>query len=519
MRANREHSLVPAAVPRCALVSVEPASLEGIPKQGEVLAGKYEVESVLGAGGMGVVLAARHLTLGHKVAVKFLLPEVAKRQPEAVERFLREARAATQLKSEHVARVMDVATAEGGAAYLVMEFLEGRDLARVLREDGQLSIAAVVDYTLQAGEALAEAHARGIVHRDLKPANLFLTRGVDGSPLVKVLDFGISKAPVQGERGITRTDAIMGSPGYMSPEQIISAKNVDQRSDVWGLGIVLYELTSGLPPFDGDNIATLSAQIVTETPKPVAELRPEVPKALSDVIATCLEKEPQRRFGSMAELSAALAPFASPASAHLAERIRRMAGAASIAFAPTIQASAAESRALRAEAATARASSASARTEGNWERTGTSNGRRSKLFLLAGAAAVAAVALVAFAAGRRSQEPGRDEGKRSPASAVAPPAPSPKPEPAATISAEPIRPSLADGDVRGSASPPTAQPSVRDANRDGRDGERQRIRPRVTQVPATRCPKGESPSEGHCCKTGLVWLNGRCDRPIATKLP
>ena len=143
-------------------MSVEPEALEGIPKPGEVLAGKYEVEGVLGAGGMGVVLAARHVGLGQRVAVKFLLPDVAKRQPEAVERFLREARAATQLKSEHVARVMDVATAEGGAAYLVMEYLEGQDLGRVLQEQGRLPISDVVDYALQAAEALAEAHGRGI---------------------------------------------------------------------------------------------------------------------------------------------------------------------------------------------------------------------------------------------------------------------------------------------------------------------------------------------------------------------
>ena len=148
-------------------VSVEPEMLEGIPKPGDVLAGKYEVEGVLGAGGMGVVLAARHVALGQRVAIKFLLPEVAKRQPEAVERFLREARAATQLKSEHVARVTDVATAEGGAAYLVMEYLEGQDLGRVLKEQGRLPISEVVDYTLQAAEALAEAHGRGIVHLSL----------------------------------------------------------------------------------------------------------------------------------------------------------------------------------------------------------------------------------------------------------------------------------------------------------------------------------------------------------------
>jgi eukaryotic-like serine/threonine-protein kinase len=504
-------------------VSVEAEALEGIPKPGEVLAGKYEIEGLLGAGGMGVVLAARHSALGQKVAVKFLLPDVAKRQPDAVERFLREARAATQLKSEHVARVMDVATAEGGAAYLVMEFLDGRDLGRVLRDEGRLPVASVVDYALQAAEALAEAHGRGIVHRDLKPANLFLTRGVDGSPLVKVLDFGISKASSKGERGITRTDAVMGSPGYMAPEQIISAKNVDQRADVWGLGIVLYELTTGVPPFDGDNIATLSAQIVTETPKLVSELRPDVPKALSDAIAKCLEKDATRRFSSMSELAAALEPFASSSSKHVAERIRRMASASSVAFAPTINASAAESRALRGEAlggVPTELASATARTDGNWERTRTASGGRNKVFLFGGGGALAAVALVAFLAGQRSQGKAQD-GAKAPAAVtdVAPPPVASNPE----TKPKPFQPEPKSGaDDLPSQPSRSSPPSTREGtSREGTSREGT-TRPRAARPagPTTqRCAKGESMSDGHCCKSGLVWLNGRCDRPIATSLP
>jgi serine/threonine-protein kinase len=489
-------------------LSAEDENLDGIPKPGETIDGKYEVEAVVGAGGMGVVLAARHVALGQRVAVKFLLPDVAKRQPEAVERFLREARAATQLKSEHVARVMDVATAEGGAAYLVMEYLEGQDLRRVLEETGPLPIDALVDYALQAAEALAEAHARGIVHRDLKPANLFLTRGIDGSPLVKVLDFGISKAPATGERGITRTDAVMGSPGYMSPEQIRSAKNVDQRSDVWGLGIVLYELVTGRPPFDGDNIATLSAQIVTETPKPVETLRTDAPRALADAIAKCLEKEPSKRFSNMSELAAALAPFASPAGALVAERIRRMTGSG-IAFAPTVLANAAESRALRAAAPTELAPSA--RTDGNWERSKLTTKGRSKAVLASGGAALVAVALVAFVAGRRSQKPEPEKvpavaSEEAPRAPVASSEPANAPAPTATPRVEPE---------------PSAKPSSKTSpTSTGRDGSERR-RPRITRPsqPTPRCEKGESLSNGHCCKTGLVWLNGRCDRPIATTLP
>ncbi len=489
-------------------MSSEDEALEGIPKPGETIAGKYEVEGVVGTGGMGVVLAARHVALGQRVAVKFLLPDVAKRQPEAVERFLREARAATQLKSEHVARVMDVSTAEDGSAYLVMEFLEGQDLRRVLEREGSLPIDHAIDYALQAAEALAEAHARGIVHRDLKPANLFLTRGIDGSPLVKVLDFGISKAPATGERGITRTDAVMGSPGYMSPEQIRSAKSVDQRSDVWGLGIVLYELVSGQPPFDGDNIATLSAQIVVETPKSVEILRPEAPKALADAIAKCLEKESNKRFSTMSELATALAPFASPAGALVAERIRRMTGSG-IAFAPTLLASAAESRALVAGAPTELAPAA--RTDGNWERSKTGSRGRSKTVLISGGAALVAVALVGFFAGRRSQTPERDKELAVASEKAPPPVASSEaitaPTPAVTARVEP-EPSAKS----------STKTSPTSTGRDGSDRRRTRIT-RPTQPTTPRCERGETLSNGHCCKTGLVWLNGRCDRPIATTLP
>src|SRR5688500_5521935 len=228
-------------------------------------------------GGMGVVLAAKHVGLGQRVAVKMLRPEIAK-LPEAAERFLREARASTTLRSGNVARVLDVGKLDNGAPYMVMEFLEGKDLHALASTESPLPIAASVGYVLQAAEALAEAHATGIVHRDLKPANLFLTAGADGSPLVKVLDFGISKANLPGEHGITATDAVLGSPGYMSPEQIRSAKHVDQRADVWGLGVTLYELLTGCPPFDGASVAAVSVQIVLETQKPVHERRPDAPE-------------------------------------------------------------------------------------------------------------------------------------------------------------------------------------------------------------------------------------------------
>jgi tRNA A-37 threonylcarbamoyl transferase component Bud32 len=476
---------------------LEEEELKGLPKAGDVLAGRYAIEGVIGQGGMGVVLAARHTVLGQRVAVKFLLPELAKRQPEAAERFVREARAAIHLKSEHVARVMDVGTEANGAAYMVMEFLEGRDLQRVAREQAPLGVAWVVDCVLQAAEALAEAHAAGIVHRDLKPANLFLTTHADGSPLVKVLDFGISKAAVPGERGITRTDAVMGSPGYMAPEQIRSAKHVDQRADVWGLGIVLYELLTGRPPFDGDNIATLSAQIVLETPTPADTVRPEIPKGLAEAVARCLEKDPAGRFQNVAALARALSPFGTPASATLVERIGRI-GVPTSGYAETINASAA----ALAPAAT----QGGPGTQGTWERSGNPARRRTALFVAAGAAAALVVGLGAFYVGRSGSPPERrveSEPRRVRAAAASasvaeagiPVEPPPVVAPRATESAEPV--------------PQASAPSPADST-----AEKARTTPRM---PARlRCPAGQALSKGHCCASGLVWMNGRCDRPLAT---
>jgi serine/threonine protein kinase len=193
-------------------------------REGELLAGKYRVERVLGEGGMGVVVAARHVELDERVALKFLLPGTLG-QPDAVARFLREARAAARIRSEHVARVTDVGTLETGVPYMVMEFLEGADLSRILREHGPLPIEDAVDYVVQTCEAIADAHALGIIHRDLKPANLMLVTRSDGGSCVKVLDFGISKVsgPGQDAMAMTSTSTILGSPIYMSPEQMTSS--------------------------------------------------------------------------------------------------------------------------------------------------------------------------------------------------------------------------------------------------------------------------------------------------------
>jgi eukaryotic-like serine/threonine-protein kinase len=295
---------------------------------GTVLAGKYRVERLLGEGGMGWVVVATHLQLEQRVAVKFLHASHARDTSEAVPRFLREARAAARIQSEHVARVSDFGTLDNGAPYLVMEYLEGEDLESLLRTRGALPADLVVDYAMQACEGLGEAHAAGIVHRDLKPANLFLAKRSDGSVRVKLLDFGISKlaAPAGApEVAMTSTQALMGSPLYMAPEQMRSSKKVDGRADIWSMGVILYEMLAGRPPFDGETLPVVCARILAEPPTPLRSVQSNVPPALEAVVMRCLEKEPQQRFYDVAALARALAPFGTPEAQSAAERIGRVA--------------------------------------------------------------------------------------------------------------------------------------------------------------------------------------------------
>lgn len=286
------------------------ASAVGV-QAGQILAAKYRVERVLGVGGMGIVVAAHHLELDERVAIKLMLPELA-HQSGAVARFTREARAAVKIKSEHVARVLDVGSSEDGTPFMVMEYLNGSDLAAWLRSTGPLSPEQAVEFVLQAGEAVAEAHSLGIVHRDLKPANLFVIRRPDGQLSVKVLDFGISKVsdPTMAAGATTKTLTLMGSPLYMSPEQMESARSVDARSDIWALGVILYELLTGACPFDGETIPQLVLQVAKGSPIPLRDRRPDAPDGLETVLIRCLEKDPERRYQTVAELAAALGDFA-----------------------------------------------------------------------------------------------------------------------------------------------------------------------------------------------------------------
>jgi tRNA A-37 threonylcarbamoyl transferase component Bud32 len=292
---------------------------------GQLVAGKYRIERELGRGGMGLVLAARHEHLDQPVALKLLLPEAMR--PDIIQRFLREARAAVKIQSEHVARVFDVGTLESGAPFMVMEYLHGRDLSQVLEERGPLPIEEAAGFLLEAMEAIAEAHALGIVHRDLKPANLFLAERPSGKPVIKVLDFGISKIPRRDARdAMTVTTAMMGSPSYMSPEQMVASKDVDARSDVWSLGVVLYELLTHAVPFTGESMPEVVAAILSVIPEPLRQRRPDAPAALEAVVACCLEKEPGRRYGNLARLARALAPFGPPRGALSVERIAHVLG-------------------------------------------------------------------------------------------------------------------------------------------------------------------------------------------------
>ncbi len=313
-------------------------------KVGDVVDGKYRVERVVGSGGMGVVVAAEHLKLGRTVALKFLLKHACENH-EAVTRFLREGQALASITSTHVARVMDVGTLEHGEPYLVMEYLEGSDLGVTLKQRGQLPLAEAVGYVLQVCEAVAEAHAKGIVHRDLKPSNLFLAEGADGVPLVKVLDFGISKAVVQQAETsapaggsdastvaaayVTSTGALVGSPLYMSPEQIRNARRVDERTDIWSIGVILYELVCGAPPFQGETLSGTLAAVSADPPRPMHSLRASVPAELENVILRCLQKSPEQRFSTIAELARALEPLAPSDARPSVARIARLLGARS----------------------------------------------------------------------------------------------------------------------------------------------------------------------------------------------
>lgn len=280
---------------------------------GEVFAGKYRVDRILGEGGMGVVVAAHHLELDQTVAIKFLLDGVAGSK-EGSERFRREARAAAKIQSDHVVRVLDVGVLDSGERYMVMEYMHGQDLSDELKDHGTFSIPEATGFILEALDAIGHAHSVGIVHRDLKPANLFLARRSDGTARVKVLDFGISKtfgSASASELSLTKTSAWMGSPLYMSPEQMQSARDVDHRADIWSMGAIYYELLTGQPPYLAESLPQLCNLLLTADPLDVRSLRPDIPAELAEVITRCLARKVETRIQSAQELAQLILPFAS----------------------------------------------------------------------------------------------------------------------------------------------------------------------------------------------------------------
>ncbi len=301
-------------------------------RPGAVIAEKYVVERLIGEGGLGVVVAARHLQLEQMVAIKYLRPK-ALANPTLAERFVREARLAAKIRSDHVARVYDVGTLPSGAPYMVMEYLSGMDLGRVLGATGPLPVWRAVEYVLQACVALGEAHAAGIVHRDIKPENLFVTTGPTGAPLLKVLDFGISKiasARVEPGQGgaLTQTGEMFGTPVYMSPEQLVASDDVDVRTDVWAIGVVLYQLLAARLPFEGESLPELCTAIISKSPASIEQVRSDLPPGLRRAIEKCLAKAAEDRFQTVADLGRELAPFAGATrEQRLEQALRTMDGA------------------------------------------------------------------------------------------------------------------------------------------------------------------------------------------------
>ncbi len=292
---------------------------------GTSIDGKYVVEAVIAEGGVGVVVRATHVGLGQRVAIKFLKAE-ALRNRAWVERFDHEARLAAQIQSEHIVRVQDVGRMPGAGPYMVMEYLVGRDLGSLL-EAGPLPVETAVDYVLQACDAIAEAHVLGIVHRDLKPANLFLAQRPTNAPILKVLDFGISKRTPRAGMAMGRQTGEQerfGTPMYMSPEQLDSPAGVDARADIWSLGIVLHELIAGTTPFRAPDLPELFARILGRDPEGLRQVQPDAPVGLEAIILKCLAKRRDQRFRNVAELAQELAPYGGPLASSRVDRIRQV---------------------------------------------------------------------------------------------------------------------------------------------------------------------------------------------------
>lgn len=287
----------------------EPCSEPSDQRVGTTVNQKYQINRILGEGGMGTVYEGQHLEIGRRVALKFLLPQFAA-NPEIVRRFVNEARTAGSLEHENIAAVHDFGRTPDGACYLVMDLLTGEDCAKLLEREGPLPVTRVIGIILQVCRGLDAAHRAGIVHRDLKPANLYLTKRADRSEWVRILDFGIAKLQPTDSQPVTVTGCTMGTLHYMSPEQACGDKSVDQRTDVYALGVILYELLSGKRPHEGTTLPEIVLSILHNEPPPLEALRPGLPHELASIVRKAMHREPQQRYATVADLGQALIPFA-----------------------------------------------------------------------------------------------------------------------------------------------------------------------------------------------------------------
>jgi len=439
---------------------------------GDRIAEKYTVESIIGEGGMGLVVAARHVELDQRVAIKLLLPAIAA-QGTAAERFRREARSAARIRSDHVCRVLDVGSLPSGVPYLVMEYLDGGDLATELERRTRLPVPEAIEYVLQACEGLAEAHAVGIVHRDLKPANLYLAKRSDGSRRVKLLDFGVSKALDDSgadQHKLTQTSTLVGSPLYMSPEQLSSSRDVDVRTDIWALGAVLYELLIGKPPFTGGNIPQLVHAVVNE-PYPSAEQQDHtLPRGIDAVIARALAKKRDERYQTIADFATDLAPFAPRHALISVSRVSRLLASQDRGVPTGTEDTAIDNRTSRSSPGQGTPMAWSGAKE---QATRGGSGKRAGLVI---AAIVVLLGLgMAIAYGMRSGEPEEELPIAKPAlpsdverAAAAPPPVAPPPAPS-----EAPEPAVAPGAAQqAEAEPPPEAPAPSEAAR------AERVRPR-----------------------------------------